>query len=153
MSNTSTRGNNALNKARNASATKLASAPQTSTDTKVFQGVVVEVRKGSDGEPFIQTKSNGSEYMTCKVELDIMHPQTGKPIVLAAVRTLPRTQDENGDPLLDEDGNPTTITNSEVVEGQNVTLYVRMVDGVKYADISTGSTDNSDDAVNEVLGF
>lgn len=142
---TTTRGNNALNRARNASAPKANAS--TSDDTKQFQGVVIEVKKDSNGEPLIKTKENGSEYMTCKVELDINHPQTGKPIVLAAVRTLRRINDEDGNPL------PEPIENSEVVEGQNVTLYVRMVDGVKYADVATGSTDNSDDAVNSALGF
>lgn len=109
------------------------------TDSKEFRGIVVSV------DPTIKTKTNGNEYITCKVELEGMnHPKTGKPIVVAAQRTTKKVVDIDGNPL-DE-----PVESSMVEEGQTVTLYGRKVvneesgEEVAYFDVSTGSTDNSD---------
>lgn len=109
-------------------------------DVKVVKAIVKRV--GAE----VKTKTNGSEYVTCLCEIteEGYQKADGSNFQIAAMRTLLKVKDENGDDL------ETPVENSNVEVNQEVTLYIRKIvtnDGeeVVMADISTGATDNSDE--------
>lgn len=142
------RTSNALGRAK---ANASAKAQATDSTTSIVNGTVIEIK------PAVKEKSNGNRYMVAIVELDTVK-KSGSKAVIAANRTIEKFVDENGDELIDGDGQPYSIETPMVEVGQTVTCHCRLVtdeDGkrVMYADIQSGSaTDNSDeDAISAVF--
>lgn len=139
---------NALGRAKaNANAKKANATTET-----IVEGTVIEVKSE------VKKKSNDALYRVAIVEIDQVKAN-GEKVRIAGNRTIEKFRDEDGELLVDEDGQEYSVKSAMVEVGQSVTLHCRLVtdeDGkrVMYADIQSGSaTDNSDDdAIDALFG-